>query len=521
MTEFKPRPYQIETVERVFEGWANHRRQLIVLPTGAGKTCVFAMCAARTPGRTLVLTHREELIDQAIAKIHAVTGIYAGKEKAEFRASKQDRIVVASVQSMIKRLNNWRPNHFDLIVADEAHHSISRMWRRVIQHFSSYANLIGVTATADRADKRNLGEMYQAVAHEVFLDDLIRDGYLSPIRIQTAPIKIDLNGVKTRAGDFASEDVGHALEPYLPGIAREIRQRAHGRRTLAFLPLVATSHKFVAACESEGLRVQHIDGNSPDRREILQAFADGAYDVLSNAMLLTEGFDDPGISCVCNLRPTQSRALFTQIVGRGTRLAPGKENLLLLDFLWQHERHKLIRPAHLSRLPDEVVEEMVAMTSGDQARDKSSSGSDCLEYDLLETESEAQKIRERKLASILEASKNKAASEADLLEVCKRIGAEDALDYQPRFTWQRDPVTPKQQALLEKAGVDPDCLNGRGQASRIIDAYLAHENNKPASDKQRAAMRRAGVVGWETATRAEAKQFFASGANRFSRSASV
>lgn len=516
MNEFKARPYQEETVQKVIDGWSKYRRQLVVLPTGAGKTCVFAMLAARTPGKTLVLAHREELIDQAIAKIYAVTGIRAGKEKAEFRASKGDQIVVASVQSMINRLDKWRGDHFALVVADEAHHSISRSWRHVIGHFSSWANVLGVTATSDRADKRNLGEMYQHVAHEVFLDDLIREGYLSPITIATCPIKIDLHGVKKRAGDFAAEDVGHALEPYLPAIAEAVKTRAAGRRTLAFLPLVATSHKFCDAVRETGLRVAHVDGNSPDRRKILQAFADGEYDLLSNAMLLTEGFDDPGISCVCNLRATQSRALYTQIVGRGTRLAPGKKNLLLIDFLWQSERHKLIRPAHLSNLPDEVIEEMVAMSA--EAAERTSGGGEPEELDLLETESQCQRIREAKIARILEQSKNREEKLVEFAEVCRAIGADDAIDFQPTFKWQSEAPTPKQIEILEKAGVDPECLNGKGQASRIIDAYFRHADNQPASEKQRQAMRRAGVDGWETATRADAKAFFASGgARRFAR----
>lgn len=341
------RQYQSEVIAAVERGWGEFSRQLVVVPTGGGKTIIFAMLAARQPGRTLILAHRDELIDQAIAKLGAATGIRAGKEKAEHSASLSDRVVVASVQTMLRRLDDWPADHFALVVADEAHHAVSDSWQKVLNHFDRHARVLGVTATPDRADKRQLGSYFEAIAAEVKLFDLVRDGYLSPIAVKSVPVKIDLSSVKQTAGDFDQAELGHAIEPCLSEIARAIKEHASFRRVLCFLPLIATSQKFVEACNQAGLSAVHIDGNDPQRREKLVRFGQWEFDVLSNAMLLTEGFDDPGIDCIVVLRPTRSRPLYAQMIGRGTRVDETKENLLLLDPLWMHERHTLTRPAHL------------------------------------------------------------------------------------------------------------------------------------------------------------------------------
>ncbi|MEL0098701.1 MAG: DEAD/DEAH box helicase family protein, partial [Opitutae bacterium] len=197
-----PRPYQSAAIDAITEASKHYRKNLAVLPTGAGKTVIFSFIAQHfQPERTLILAHRNELIDQAIAKLHAATGIVADKEKAEFRASFDAPVVVASIQTMTSRLERWPSDHFAHIICDEAHHSISPSWLNVLNHFKD-ANILGVTATPDRGDKKNLGQFYDNVAYEVDLFDLVRNGYLSPIKVFSAPLEIDLGSVKQIAGDY-------------------------------------------------------------------------------------------------------------------------------------------------------------------------------------------------------------------------------------------------------------------------------------------------------------------------------
>ena len=176
--------------------------------------------------------------------------------------------------------------------------------------------------------------------------DLIRQNWLVPIRAKTIPLEINLDDVGTTAGDYNAKDLGHAIEPYLERIADVVVEHRH-RKILAFLPLVSLSRDFAVLCCERGLRAEHVDGTSEDRRDILARFGRGYTSVLTNAMLLTEGYDEPSIDCVVCLRPTKLRALYSQIVGRGTRLAAGKDHLLLLDFLWMSEEHNLVKPANL------------------------------------------------------------------------------------------------------------------------------------------------------------------------------
>lgn len=494
------RPYQQQALNAVLSGFREYSKQLCVLPTGGGKTVLFSHLADATEGRTLVLAHREELVDQAIDKIHKVTGIKAGKEKAEFKATHEHEVVVASVQSMIRRLDRWPDDHFDLIVCDEAHHSISKSWRTVLSHFDLWANVLGVTATPDRGDKRNLGCYYENVAFEVSMFDLIKQGFLSQIVIKTCPLKLDISGVKQKAGDYDAGQLGESLDPYLREIARSIKEHASERRSVVFMPLIATSQKFVAICKEEGLRAEHVDGYSVDRKEKLERFAACEFDILSNAMLLTEGWDDPGVDCVVNLRPTKSRSLYSQIIGRGTRIAPDKKNLLLLDFLWMHERHNLVRPAHLVAESEEIAEEMTKISekAGGQG-----------ELELEGLANDAQLAREEKIREMIKEREHEESKLIDAVTFCEQLGNTEAAEFEPSKPWMKKPPTPKQVELLKKEGINLKTVKGKGHAMRIIDAIFTHKNSQPASPKQIAAMKRAGVENAATATIGEAKEFFA------------
>ena len=333
------RPYQEEARAKVQQEWKEGRkRTLLVLPTGCGKTIVFSKIIedrVKMGERVLVLAHRSELLEQASDKLMTATGLRTALEKAENTSiGSWFRVVVGSVQTMHreKRLSQFPPNHFDTIVIDEAHHAISDGYQRVLEHFGE-ANILGVTATPDRGDMRNLGSFFDSLAYEYPLVDAIKSGYLSKITAITIPLELDLSTVSQQAGDFKASEIGTALDPYLEQIADEMVKQCKDRKTVVFLPLVKTSQKFRDILNAKGFKAAEVNGESKDRAEILEDFDKDKYNVLCNSMLLTEGWDCPTVDCVVVLRPTKVRALYSQMVGRGTRLAPGKENLLLLDFL--------------------------------------------------------------------------------------------------------------------------------------------------------------------------------------------
>ena len=227
-----------------------------------------------------------------------------------------------------KRLQQFERDYFDTIVIDEAHHCISDGYQTVLQYFSE-ADILGVTATPDRGDMRNLGSYFENLAYEYTLPKAIKEGYLVPIKALTIPLKIDMSGVGMQSGDFKAGDIGTVLDPYLQSIADEMIKYCMDRKTVVFLPLVKTSQKFCQILNEKGFAAAEVNGNSQDREEILSDYENGKYNVLCNSMLLTEGWDCPEVDCVIVLRPTKVRSLYCQMVGRGTRLYPGKGPLII------------------------------------------------------------------------------------------------------------------------------------------------------------------------------------------------
>lgn len=501
----KPRDYQQSIIEAVETGWEEASKQLIVVPTGGGKTVIFSHLAhRRQPGRSLILAHREELVKQAADKLHSATGIRADIEQAEHHADLDAPVVVASIQSIQRRLDKWPRDHFAQVICDEAHHAISPSWLEVLRHFDGFADVLGVTATPDRGDKRNLGTYFERIAAEVNLFDLVKQGYLSRITIKSVPVGIDLSNVSSRCGDFADSELGEALDPYLGQIAEAIRDHASFRRTLVFLPLRATSRKMVDACRSIGLTAEHIDGESPDRAEILQRYAAGEFDVLCNAMLLTEGFDDPGIDCVVVLRPTRSRALYSQMIGRGTRIDPAKDDLLLLDFLWMHQKHAVVRPAHLVASSDEEAE---WITKHAQERQQAGGGPSQQALDLQDLATETQAQREEALRKQLAANRKKKAKFISAEEFALTHDSLAVAEYQPTMKWEEKALTEKQVKALRRAKVDPETVRGRGHAMQLLGLYFKNQTLKLASEGQRNWMRRCGHPDADKATIAQFQEF--------------
>lgn len=468
------RPYQQEALNAIFRKWdEGQRKLLLVLPTGCGKTIVFAKAIeqlVRDGKRVLVLAHRAELLTQAADKLAKATGLGCAVEKAEETCmGSWFRVVVGSVQTMCreKRLSQFAPDHFGAIIIDEAHHCLSDSYQTVLRHFGG-ALVLGVTATPDRGDMRNLGAYFDDLAYEYTITKAIREGYLSPIKAQTIPLRVDISGVAMQSGDYATGQLGSALEPYLEGIAQEMASICRGRRTVVFLPLVKTSQRMRDILQAHGLRAAEVNGGSEDRTQVLDAFSRGEYDVLCNSMLLTEGWDCPEVDCVVVLRPTKVRSLYCQMIGRGTRLAEGKEHLLILDFLWHTEKHELCRPACLicesqdvARKMTENLEELAEEEAGQIA------------MDLEEAEAQAKQDvvaeREEALAKALEEMKKRKCKLVDPLQFEMSIQAEDLTDYVPAFGYQMGPPSDKQKATLERLGIFPDEIESAGKAELLLD----------------------------------------------------
>lgn len=462
------RPYQASAKNAIQEEWqkGNHRT-LLVLPTGTGKTIVFSKITedcVRNGERVLIMAHRGELLDQAADKLSKSTGLGCAVEKAESTClDSWFRVVVGSVQSFMreKRLNKFPNDYFNTIIVDEAHHVLSESYLRVLNYFGE-SKVLGVTATSDRGDMRNLGTYFESLAYEYTLPRAIKDGYLVPIKAQTIPLKIDLSAVGQQAGDFKAADIGNALDPYLYQIADEMAKYCMDRKSVVFLPLIKTSQKFRDILESKGFRAAEVNGDSDNRAEVLKDFSDGRYNVLCNSMLLTEGWDCPTVDCIVVLRPTKIRSLYSQMVGRGTRLSPGKDHLLLLDFLWHTERHELCHPAHLICTNEEIAEKM---TDNIEAAG--------VAVDIEEAEEKATgdvvSQREEALAKLLQEMKHRKRKLVDPLHFEMSIQAEDLSSYIPAFGYQMGPPSDKQKATLEKLGILPDEIDNAGKAQLLLD----------------------------------------------------
>lgn len=477
------RPYQQEAREAIFEQWdSGVLKTLLVLPTGCGKTIVFAKVTedcVRRGDRVLILAHRGELLEQAADKIRQSTGLGCAVEKAEESCmGSWFRVVVGSVQSMMreKRLGQFPEDYFQTIIIDEAHHCISDSYQKVLNHFNG-AKILGVTATPDRGDMRNLGSYFESLSYEYTLPKAIKEGYLSPIKALTIPLKIDMTGVGVQAGDFKASDISTALDPYLQGIAQEMGKYCKDKKTVVFLPLVKTSQKFRDLLNTYGFRAAEVNGDSQDRSEVLEAFDRGEYNVLCNSMLLTEGWDCPSVDCVVVLRPTKVRSLYCQMVGRGTRLSPGKDHLLLLDFLWHTERHELCHPASLICQDEEVAKKMTEHI--EQAG---------CPVDIEEAEKTAAEDvvaqREEALAKQLEEMKRRKKKLVDPLQFEMSIQAEDLSGYVPAFGWEMGPPSEKQKATLEKLGILPDQIENAGKAAKILDRLDKRKEEGLTTPKQ-------------------------------------
>lgn len=518
------RCYQHDAVEAVFREWETHASTMIVMATGLGKTVTFCeIIRCIHPKRSIVIAHRSELIQQAAAAIERI-GLRAEIEMAEKKSDASmfhnDSVIVASVQTLIsgpkddRRMLKFRPDDFGLLVIDEHHHSVAKSYLEIIDHFRQNPNLkiLGVTATPDRLDEKALGKVTDSVAFKYDIAEAIEDGYLVPIEQQLISTKIDYSGIRTTAGDLNGADLAQVMEDEeaVQGLVGASIKIIGNRPSIAFTSSVRHAEM---CCEifnrhRPGMAAW-ICGETPsdDRARILKKFKGGEIQVIANVGIATEGFDAPATECIIVGRPTKSRALYTQMVGRGTRALAGtldqlhsaferreaiaesaKPSCLVLDFVGNSGKHKLITTADIlgGKYDEEVIREAVSEAS-------EAVGPIRMAEALKRAD---EKIRERIEQQKRDEAARKARIIAQVQFSAKTISPFDILQITPRkdSSWDKGrPLSEKQKAILRKMGVNPDDMD-QAAARQLLHKHFERMNNGLASIPQLRVLMKAGYA---------------------------
>lgn len=498
------RPYQKQGVENVLAQWKNNRSAILVMATGTGKTlCASSIIAERIKfsGRAIVIAHREELVEQAAQTIRQEIGCDVAIEMSS-RKSIEDgflraQVVVASVQTLASknRLQKFRPEQFSTIWMDEAHHATARTWQNIWDHFkvNEQARLFGTTATPDRGDAQALGKVFESVAFEYGMIQGINDGWLVPIKQAVIHVSgLDFSECRTTAGELNGADLASVME-YEATLHRMVYptiEIAGKRRTLIFAASVLHSQRIAEIINRHKPgSAAHIDANtdSSDRRNILREFGSGKIQFLTNVGITTEGWDDPandgfGVQVVAQMRPTKSRALYSQMAGRGTRPLPytvdhlltreerreaisasKKTNVLLLDFLGNSGRHRLV---HAS--------DVLGGSWTDETRQKATRLAQTMsqEVDILETLNTAERqIKLEQEAKTRNSIRATARFSLQTIDPFEFVGISP-----PKISGYRAklPASIKQKAFLARNKVPNFDRLTLDQASAIIEKLMGH-----------------------------------------------
>ena len=516
------RPYQSAAADAIFKEWEDNDSTLVVLPTGGGKTILFADVIRRVfPRRALVIAHREELIFQARDKIQRVTGLQADVEMGEYTADgslfDSSRVVVSTIQTQCSggdgggRMAKFDPQRFGVLIIDEAHHATSPTYRRVIDYYRTNPTLkvLGVTATPDRADEEALGQVFQSVAYDYEVQDAIHDGWLVPIQQQMVHVEgLDYSSIRTTAGDLNGGDLAAVMEA-----EKNLQQMASAslsiigqRRALVFTASVK------AAELTAEIFNRHRSGmaswvcgttDKDERRSVLADFAAGKVQVMCNCGVLTEGFDDPGVEVVIMGRPTKSRSLYSQMVGRSTRPLPGvvdgpetpearkaaiaasaKPSCLVVDFVGNAGKHKLVTSADIlgGKFSEEAIEK--AMLKAREA------GGPVNMTEALDQAEEELRREQARLAEVARRAKLVATARF----TTQSVDPFDVLHLEPTKARGWDNVkslTEKQRSLLAKQGINPDNLTF-SQGKQLISEIFRRWDGKLCSFKQAKVLRKYG-----------------------------
>ena len=529
------RSYQQRCHDAIFEAWKKFNSTLIVMATGTGKTVVFAhVIKSMAPKRAMVLAHRNELIVQAREKIMAVTGFDVEIEKAELYASQslysKMPVVVSSIQTQISGPKNKRrylrfdPMDFGVLILDECHHSASSSWKEVIAHYRKNPDLkvLGVTATPDRADEKALGQVFESVAFEYGILDAIHDGYLVDITQQFVPVSsLDFSHIRTTAGDLNEGDLSKVMEmeENIQGVCQPSIEVMFGlppktlsavpvpqwreylaglnrvpRRTIVFTVSVAQAEMCANIFGRAMDGVEWVCGatNKVKREAILDRFSKSETHVVVNCGVLLEGFDNPGVEVIVMARPTKSRSLYCQAIGRSTRPLPGlvdgiesasdrraaiaaskKPFCRVLDFVGNSGRHKLISctdvlGGHISEEARELAKEK-AIKEGKPVKIMVTMDNAELELEQKRQEA-AEKARQER-----EARKNHLIAKVNYqMQDVNPFGQSERIPLDRRMSRDGRQFSEKQAAVLRRAGYDPARFGykqGQAVIGKIIEGW--------------------------------------------------
>lgn len=511
------RDYQQDAVSAVFSEWQERNSTLVVCPTGTGKTQIFCdVIRKMQPKRAMVLAHREELIRQAVLRLDNDFGIKADIEMADYQADEfyhnRAPVVVSTVQTQCAgnggygRMKIFDPNDFGLVICDEAHHYTSPSFRRVLDYYKQNPELkiLGVTATPDRADEAALGQVFESVAYDYEILDAIHDGWLVPVNQKMVHIEgLDFSQIRTTAGDLNGADLAAVMEAEknLQGIAAaSIDIIGNDKRTLVFTVTVKQAEMLAEIFNRHrpGM-ADWICGKTPkhDRHRIFSDFDTGRIQVLVNVGVATEGYDNPKVEVIVQGRPTKSRCLYAQIIGRSLRPLKGivdglataderkqaiadsvKPSALVLDFVGNAGRHKLMTTADI--LGGKVSEQAIA-----KAIEKAKQSGQAVRMDQALDEAERDIQRE-----IEERQRREAARRAHLVAsarfTTKTISPFDVFELRPARErgWDSDrQLSEKQRACLIKQGIDPSKV-GFAQGKQLLGEIFKRWSNDQCSFKQ-------------------------------------
>lgn len=401
-TLLRMRDYQVECVKAIHSTWdAGTRRTATVLPTGAGKTVVFAHLSEQFLGgnahrRTLVLVHTDELVQQAVTRM---TTVAPHRSIGVVKAARNEvtaQVIIASVQSLRSAKRREAIRNVGLVIVDEAHHATAPTYRTILTHFGAFepdgALVAGFTATLVRSDRAKLSDVWESVAFSKDIAFMIRRGYLLNVRGRRVIVPdLELSKVKTSGGDYQEGALGEALiESYAPEIvAKAYLEHAGDRKGIVFAPTVETAYLLADAFNAEGIKTEVVHGglHRDERRAILLRLREGVTQVVSNCMVLTEGFDDPTVSCIVVARPTKNAGLYQQMVGRGLRpdlrlAAADRGDALVLDVVGisrQHSLRSLIDLSTRKDLPEDLDEDLTLLELEDWEEEEQAGGTLAIE----------------------------------------------------------------------------------------------------------------------------------------------
>lgn len=521
----KLRDYQVETKAAIHKEWESVCSTIAVLPTGGGKTVIFAsIIESKQPKRAMVIAHREELIWQARDKITRVTGLECGIEMADLFVNNslfgETPVVISTVQTQNsnngdrKRMGRFDPKDFGLLILDECHHATADSYRNLINYYKQNnpdIKILGVTATPDRADEEALGQVFETVAIDIEILDLIHRGWLVPVEQQFVKIGgLDFSEMRTVAGDLNGADLAEVMEAEsnLQGVAASSVQIIGKRRAIVFTASVKQAETLSEIFNRHRPgAADWVCGMTPKerRREILTKFQEGNTQIVCNCGVLTEGFDDPGVEVIVMARPTKSRSLYAQMAGRSTRPLPGlvdgldtpearrgaiaasaKPSCLIVDFVGNSGRHKLISCADIlgGKVSDEAVVRAIEVAKAKGEAVRISEVLDEEENRLREAMEQRRKLEEARRAKLV----------AKVQFSTHQVNPFNVFQITPvkERGWDNNKqLSEKQKGVLLKMGVNPSSLP-YGQAKQLLNETFRRWDQKLCTLKQASLLKRYG-----------------------------